>query len=40
MSHKERNGERAAYVHKAQHLEARIEMKQRWSDYLDENCGV
>ena len=37
MSHKERNGVRAAYVHKAEHLEARIEMMQWWSDYLDVN---
>lgn len=36
MSHKERNGVRAAYVHKAEHLEARIEMMQWWSNYLDE----
>lgn len=35
MSHKERNGVRAAYVHKAEHLEARIEMMQWWSDYLE-----
>jgi len=28
MSHKERNGVRAAYVHKAEHLEARMEMMQ------------
>ena len=35
MSHKERNGVRAAYVHSAEHLEARIEMMQWWSDYLD-----
>lgn len=35
MSHQERNGVRAAYVHKAEHLEARIEMMQWWSDYLD-----
>ncbi|HDU8603857.1 TPA: integrase arm-type DNA-binding domain-containing protein [Morganella morganii] len=35
MSHKERNGVRAAYVYKAEHLEARIEMIQWWSDYLD-----
>lgn len=35
MSHKERNGVRAAYVHKAEHLEARSEMMQWWSDYLD-----
>lgn len=39
MSHKERNGVRAAYVHKAEHLEARMEMMQWWSDYLDENRG-
>lgn len=37
MSHKERNGVRAAYVHKAEHLEARIEMMQWWSDYLEAN---
>lgn len=35
MSHKERNGVRAASVHKAEHLEARMEMMQWWSDYLD-----
>ena len=35
MSHQERNNVRAAYVHKAEHLEARIEMMQWWSDYLD-----
>lgn len=37
MSHKERNGVRAAYIHKAQHLESRIEMMQWWSDYLETN---
>jgi len=37
MSHKERNGVRAAYVHKAEHLEARMEIMQWWSDYLDVN---
>ncbi|CPR14086.1 tyrosine-type recombinase/integrase [Brenneria goodwinii] len=37
MSHKERNGVRAAYVHKAEHLEARTEMMPWWSDYLDIN---
>jgi integrase len=37
MSHKERNGVRAAYVHKAEHLEARMGMMQWWSDYLDVN---
>lgn len=35
MSHKERNGVRAAYIHKAEHLEERREMMQWWSDYLD-----
>ncbi len=40
MSHKERNGVRAAYVHKAEHLEARMEMMQWWSDYLDMSRGV
>lgn len=35
MSHKERNGVRAAYIHIAEHLEARTEMMQWWSDYLD-----
>lgn len=37
MNHKERNGVRAAYEHKAEHLEARMEMMQWWSDYLDVN---
>lgn len=36
MSHRERNGVRAAYMHTAEHLEARTEMMQWWSDYLDE----
>ena len=35
MSHRERNGVRAAYVHTVEHLEARVEMMQWWSDYLD-----
>ena len=35
MSHQERNSVRAAYVHKAEHLEARKAMMQWWSDYLD-----
>lgn len=35
MSHKERNKVRAAYVHTAEYLEARIEMMQWWSDHLD-----
>jgi integrase len=37
MSHQERNGVRAAYVHKAQHLEERRMMMQWWADYLDAN---
>ncbi|EDC4056065.1 integrase arm-type DNA-binding domain-containing protein [Salmonella enterica subsp. enterica serovar Aqua] len=37
MSHQERNGVRLAYIHKAEHLEARKEMMQWWSDYLDKN---
>ncbi|MFP1821022.1 tyrosine-type recombinase/integrase [Lonsdalea quercina] len=35
MSHQERNSVRAAYIHKATHLEAREAMMQWWSDYLD-----
>ena len=35
MSHEERNSVRAAYIHKAVHLEARKAMMQWWSDYLD-----
>ncbi len=37
MSHQERNKVRMAYIHKAEHLEARKEMMQWWSDYLDKN---
>ncbi|MCN3268635.1 DUF3435 domain-containing protein, partial [Escherichia coli] len=37
MSHKDRNTVRAAYMHKAEFLEARIEMMQWWSDYLSLN---
>lgn len=37
MSHRERNNVRAAYVHKAEHLDERMEMMQWWSDYLDVN---
>ncbi|WP_033783483.1 integrase arm-type DNA-binding domain-containing protein [Pantoea sp. 9140] len=36
MSHQERNSVRAAYIHKAEHLEARKAMMQWWSDYIDE----
>ncbi len=35
MSHQERNGVRAAYIHKAEHLEERRLMCQWWCDYLD-----
>ncbi len=35
MSHQERNGVRAAYIHKAEHIEERRLMCQWWSDYLD-----
>lgn len=35
MSHKERNSVRAAYIHKAEYLDARKAMMQWWSDYLD-----
>ncbi len=37
MSHQERNGTRAAYIHKAEHLEERRLMVQWWADYLDAN---
>ncbi|SUH36651.1 integrase [Salmonella enterica subsp. enterica] len=35
MSHQERNSVRAAYIHRAEHLDARKDMMQWWSDYLD-----
>ncbi|MCV8263842.1 site-specific integrase, partial [Escherichia coli] len=35
MSHQERNSVRAAYIHKAEYLEARKAMMQWWSDYLN-----
>lgn len=35
MSHQERNGVRAAYIHKAEHLQERRLMLQWWSNYLD-----
>ncbi|HAG2476107.1 TPA: tyrosine-type recombinase/integrase [Salmonella enterica] len=35
MSHQERNTVRLAYIHKAEHLEARKQIMQWWSDYLD-----
>lgn len=34
MSHQERNSVRAAYIHKAQHLNERKRMMQWWGDYL------
>lgn len=37
MSHQERNGVRAAYIHKAEHLDERRLMIQWWADYLDAN---
>ena len=37
MSHQERNSVRAAYIHKAEHLEERLLMVQWWADYLDVN---
>ena len=37
MSHQERNGVRAAYVHKAEFIEERRLMIQWWADYLDAN---
>ncbi|MDY4388714.1 tyrosine-type recombinase/integrase [Pectobacterium aroidearum] len=35
MSHQERNGVRAAYIHKAEHLDERRLMLQWWADYLE-----
>ncbi|EBU3152567.1 DUF4102 domain-containing protein [Salmonella enterica] len=35
MSHQERNSVRAAYIHRAEHLDTRKAMMQWWSDYLD-----
>lgn len=37
MSHQERNAVRAAYIHKAEHLEERKQMMQWWANYLDAN---
>lgn len=37
MSHKERNGVRAAYIHRAEHIEERRLMLNWWSKFLDEN---
>ena len=35
MSHQERDSVRAAYIHKAEHMEERRPMLQWWADYLD-----
>lgn len=35
LSHMERNGVRAAYIHHARFMEERTEMMQWWADYLD-----
>ncbi len=37
MSHMERNSVRAAYIHKAEHLDERKLMLQWWADFLDFN---
>lgn len=37
MSHKESNSVRAAYIHKAKHLDQRRLMLQWWADFLDAN---
>ncbi|WP_454889841.1 tyrosine-type recombinase/integrase [Serratia quinivorans] len=37
MSHQERNGVRAAYIHKAEFLDERRLMLQWWADFLDAN---
>lgn len=35
MSHRERGSVRAAYVHRAEHMQERRRMLQWWADYLD-----
>lgn len=37
MSHKERNGVRAAYIHRAEHLEERRLMLTWWANFMDAN---
>lgn len=37
MSYQERNRVRTAYIHQAEYLEERSEMKQWWADYLNAN---
>lgn len=39
MSHMEKNNVRAAYTHKAKHLEQRSLMLQWWADFLDANSN-
>ena len=36
LSHQERNGVRAAYIHHAQYLDERTRMMQWWADHLDQ----
>ncbi len=40
MSHQERNSVRAAYIHKAEHIEERRLMVQWWADFLDAEPGA
>jgi len=37
LSHTERNGVRAAYIHTSEHLDERRKMVQWWADYLEAN---
>ena len=39
LSHMERNGVRAAYLHHARYLDERTQMMQWWADYLDDAKG-
>lgn len=39
MSHRESNSVRAAYTHKAKHLDQRRLMLQWWADFLDANSN-
>lgn len=39
MSHQERSSVRAAYIHKAEHLDERRLMLQWWADFLDANSN-
>lgn len=40
LSHRERDGVRAAYTHHARYLDDRREMMQWWADYLDQQRAV